>query len=67
MYYKKHVELYINYPNCIKNQKGTINPKNDNNFFECAVTVALNYEKVGKVSQRISNIKLFINNYYWKE
>ena len=40
----------------------TINPKNnDDNCFQYALTVALNYEQIKKDPQRISRIKSFID------
>ena len=40
---------YINSPEWIKNKKVTINPQNteDNNCFQYAITVALNYQNIG--------------------
>ena len=40
---------------------------NDDKCFQYALTVALNYEQIEKDLQRISNIKLFIDQYNWKE
>ena len=59
---------HIDSPDWIKNKKATINPinKNDNKCFQYAVTVALNYEEIGKHSERITKIKPFINKYNWK-
>ena len=59
---------YIVSPDCIKNKKATINPKNnkDNECFKYTITAALNHEKIEKDPQRISKIKPFINNYNWK-
>ena len=37
--------------------------KNDNNCFQYAATVTLNYEKIGKNPERITKIKLFISEY----
>ena len=56
---------YIDSPNWIKNKKATINPinKKDNKCFQYAVTVASNYEEIGKSPEGITKIKLFINNY----
>ena len=52
----------------LKNKKATIKPKNnDNNCFQYALTVALNYQSIKKDPQRISKIKPFINQYNWKE
>ena len=51
-----------------KNKKATINPKNnDEKCFQYAITVALNHEKIKSHLERISNIKLFIGQYDWKE
>ena len=46
-----------------KQKKGTINSinKKDNKCFQYAVTVALNYEEIGKHPERITQIKPFIN------
>ena len=50
----------------LKNNK-TINLKNnDDNCFQYALTVALNYQNIEKNPQRISKIKPFINQYDWK-
>ena len=55
---------YIDSPKWLKNKKATINPKNnDNNCFQYALTVALNYNNIKKDPQRISKIKPFINQY----
>ena len=40
--------------------------KNDNSF-QYAITVAINYEEIGKNPERIIKIKPFINNCNWKE
>ena len=59
---------YTDSPKWLENKKATINPKNnDNNCFQYAWTVALNYQSIKKDSQRISKIKPFINQYNWKE
>ena len=59
---------YINSRDSIKNKKATKNPinKKDNNCFQYAVTVALNYEEIKKEPQRITKIKPFINKYNWE-
>ena len=56
---------YIYSPDWIKNKKVTTNPinKKDNNYFQYAVTVAVNHEEIKKYLQRITKIKLFINKY----
>ena len=52
----------------LKNKKATINPKNnDDNYFQCPLTVALNYQTAKKDSPKISKIKPFIDQYNWKE
>ena len=59
---------YIDSAKGLKNKKATINPKNsDDECFQYALTVALNYEKIKKDPQRISNIKPFIDQYNWKD
>ena len=51
----------------MKNKKATINPKNnDNNCFQYALTVALNYQNIKSHPERISNLEPFINKYDWK-
>ena len=48
---------YIDSPEWLKNKKATINPKNnDDNCFQYALTVALNYQNIKKDPQRISKI-----------
>ena len=69
--------LYYNLQKISLNKKGlsyihstklTINLKNnDNNCFQYALTVALNYQNIKKDLQRISKLKPFINQYNWKE
>ena len=55
-------------PKWVKNKKATINPKNnDDKCFQYALTVALNYQNIEKDPQRIKKIKLFIDQYNWKE
>ena len=47
----------------LKNKK-TVNPKNnDDNCFRYVLTVASNYQNIGKNPQRISKIKPLINQY----
>ena len=58
----------IDSPEWLKNKKATINPKNnDDNCFQYALTVALNYQNIKKDPQRISKIRPFIDQYDWKE
>ena len=56
---------YIDSPDWLKNEKATINliSKKDKNFFQYALTVALNYEEIKKDPQKMTNIKPFINKY----
>ena len=59
---------FIDSPKWLKNKKATINPKNnDNNCFQYALTVALNYQNIKKDTQRILKIKPFVNQYNQKE
>ena len=65
---KKLGSSYIDSPKWLKNKKATTNPKNsDNNCFQYALTVSLNYQNIKKDPQRISKIKPFINQYNWKQ
>ena len=58
---------YIDSPKWLKNKKVTINPKNnDNNCFQRALTTALNHKKIKNHLERISNLKLFIDQHKWK-
>ena len=74
MYYKLHkISLnrgrsYTDSSKWLKNEKATINPKNnDNKCFQYAITVALNHEQIKKDPPRITKIKPFIGQYNWKE
>ena len=59
---------YIDSPKWLKDKKSTINPtNNDHKCFPYAATLALNLDKIKKDPQRISKIKLFIEQYNWKE
>ena len=61
---KRTGSSYIDSPEWLKNKKATINPKNnDDNCFQYALTVALNYQNIKKDPQKISKIKPFINKY----
>ena len=51
----------------IKNKKATINPKNEENkCFQYAAAVALSYDEIKCNTERVSNIKPFINKYNWE-
>ena len=55
---------YIDSPKWLKNKKAAINPQNnDDNYFQYAVTVALNHQNIQNNPQRISKIKPFIDQY----
>ena len=56
---------YIDSPDRIKSKKATINPinKNDNKCFQYAITFPLNYDQIGKHSERITKFNFFINKY----
>ena len=58
----------IDSPDWIKNKKVTINPitKKDDKCFQYAVKVALNPENIRKHSERMINIKPYINKYNWE-
>ena len=59
---------YIDSPEWLKNKRATINPKNnEDNSFQYALTIAINYLTIKKDPQRISKIKPFLNQYNWKE
>ena len=59
---------YIDSPKSLKDKKSTINPKsNDHKCFQCAVTLALNLDKIKKDLQRVSRIKPLIEKYNWED
>ena len=60
--------LYIDSPKWLKNEKATINIKNnDDKCFHFGITAALNHEKIKSHPKRISTIKPFIDQYDWKK
>ena len=71
LYYKCHKinpnrgGSYIDSPDWIKDKNATINPidEKDNKCFQYTVTVALDYEEIGKHAETITKIKPFINKY----
>ena len=75
MYYIFHkislnrASSYIDSPEWLKNKMSTISPKNkkDNNCFQYAVAVALNYQQINNLLEKIYIIKPFISKYNWKE
>ena len=59
---------YIDSPKWLKDKKSTINPRNnDNKFFQYAVPLALNLNRINKDPQRVSKIKPFIEKYNWED
>ena len=44
---------YIESPEWLKNKRATINPKNDDNCFQYAITVALNHQNIENHPERI--------------
>ena len=60
---------YIESPTWLRNKKCTINSqnKNDNNCFQYALTVALNYERINDHLEKLSKITPFIDQYNWSE
>ena len=59
---------YIDSQKWLKYKKSTINPKNnDDKCFQYAVTLALILDNIDIHPERISKIKLFINQYNWKD
>ena len=68
--YKKSLKRgksYIKSPEWLLNKKATINLKNkDNECFKYAITAALNHQNIENHAERISNIKLFIDEYDWE-
>ena len=56
------------YPEWLVNKRATINPKYDHdNCFQYTIIVSLNHQNIENHLERISNIKLFINQYNWKD
>ena len=64
LYFTSSFRSYTDSAKWLKNKKATINPKNnDDNCFQYALIVALNYQKIKKDPQRISKTKYFIDQY----
>lgn len=61
----KRGSSYIKTPRWIENKKATVNPENldDDRYFQYA---ALHHENIIH-PERISVLKRFVNNYYWKD
>ena len=62
---------YVKTPLWIWKKKATINPKNDaehdDNCFQYAIIISLHHHELNNHPERISKLKLFINNYNWKK
>ena len=58
---------YIDSPEWLKNEKATINTKNNNDkCFQFTLTVALNHKQIKIYPERILKLKPFIDQYHWK-
>ena len=62
----KRGKSYIKSPEWVLNKRATINPKNKDRCFQYSTTIALNHQNIKNYPERISNIKLFINQYNWE-
>ena len=61
----KRVKSYIK--SWLITKRATINPKNkEDKCFQYSITVALNHQKIERLSERISNVEPFINQCNWK-
>ena len=59
---------YIDSPKWLKDKKSTINPKNNvHKCFQYAATLALNFDNINNHPEKISKIRLFIDQYNWKD
>ena len=67
LYYKSH-KINSNNARSYIDSADWINPvnKNDNKCLQYAVTVALNYEEIGKNPEKITEIKPFLSKYKWE-
>ena len=63
----KRGRSYIDSPKWLKNKKATIKSKNNDNCFQYALIVTLNYQNIKNNPEKISKIKPFIDLYNWKE
>ena len=58
---------YIKSSKWVSNKRATINPKNnDNKYFQYSITVVLNHQNIENHSERIPNIKSFIDQCNWE-
>ena len=59
---------YIDSPKWLKDKKSTINPKNnDDKCFQYAITLTLNLDNIDNHPERVFKIKMFIDQYNWKD
>ena len=59
---------YIDSPKWLKDKKSTINPKNNGDkCFQYAVTLSIKLDNIDNHPERISKIKLLIDQYNWKD
>ena len=59
---------YIDSPERLKKKKSKTYPKNnDDSCFQSTLTAALGYQNYKSHPERISNLKPFIDQCYWKE
>ena len=59
---------YIDSPERLKKKKAKTNPKNsDDSCFQSTLTTALGYRNYKSHPERVSNLKPFIDQCYWKE
>ena len=60
--------LYIDSSKWLKDKKSTINSKNnDLKCFQYAATLALNFDNINNLPEKISKIRPFIDQYNWKD
>ena len=59
---------YTETPEWLKNKCVTIKCQNDDDeCFQYAITIALNYNEIGNHHQRVNKVKPFIDQYNWKD
>ena len=57
---------YIDSPKWVKNKKGRINPKNeDDKRIIYAIIASLHHHEIDSHAERISKLKFYINDYNW--
>ena len=65
----KRLGSCIETPEWIQNKGATINRQNDDddNHFQYAITIALNYDEMGNHHQRVNKVEPFVDKYDWSE